>query len=134
MNENEETQETSGIFPNPTEEIYSRPEAPQATNAMNFLHPYPTPEDNPAPFALKNSTNFAAPTAPPEIRKEQVSLGAVTFAVIFTLVGVAAILLALGVEISLWTLTLCIAGAAGLALLIAALFETKRQKESTPLG
>lgn len=78
-----------------------------------------------------NHPGTAADTPPafsqPEpIRKDRLSLADLTFSILFIIVGVIAIAVALGVQVSLWEIGVGLVGAAGLILLIGA-FVTARK-------
>lgn len=79
------------------------------------------PQDNPA--------NAASPTGQaghmPAQQRAKRNIAALTFAVIYLLIGMGATVAALGVYIPPWTLMLVILGGAGIILLISSLLEAR---------
>ncbi|MCI6584277.1 MAG: MFS transporter [Mobiluncus porci] len=85
-------------------------------------------EDTTENLTFQESETLPPPDFPERkpVLREEMSLAALTFGIIFVLVGAAAIAVALGAPVTLWGLTVGFLGAAGLALLIGAVASARR--------
>lgn len=90
-------------------------------NTMSSAAANLPPQDNPANAAFPAGQASSIPAQ----QKAKRNIAALTFAVIYLLIGAGAMAAALGLYIPPWTLMLVILGGAGIILLISSLLEAR---------